>query len=300
MMTFKMIYDARNRGNLDKLADNTKVQAYKWYQYCIDKKIQVLIYETIRTKEKQAENVKNGASKTMRSYHIVGQAFDFVFVNDKGTALWSLSSYTSKIDIVNYAKKLGFTWGADWDNDGSWRDETFVDSPHMQYNYRGYGADTFGKSVGSTKPVDKVTNSADEIVKSIQSVLNSRYNSGLTVDGFYGDKTRIALLIALKKEVNANYEKEMGRLIGSLDGSFGSTLIELFSKVITVKQGDKTPSRVLYILQSALYINGHKEVGALDGIWGDKTTQAIKNFKKSKGYKLDGIVGGVTWQSLLG
>nr|WP_097073936.1 M15 family metallopeptidase [Ureibacillus xyleni] len=142
-----MIYDDRNRNNLNKLADHTKIAAYKWYQYCIDNQIQILIYETIRTKEKQAENVAKGASKTMMSYHLVGQALDFVPVNSKGEATWSINSYIRKdvMSAINYAKSLGFTWGGDWDNDGEWRDETFLDSPHLQYNYKGYATDSFNK-----------------------------------------------------------------------------------------------------------------------------------------------------------
>ena len=73
-----MKYHNRNVSNLNKLADNTKAAAFKWYQYCIDNGIEVLIYETIRTVEQQREYVRKGASQTMRSYHLVGQALDFV------------------------------------------------------------------------------------------------------------------------------------------------------------------------------------------------------------------------------
>ncbi|MGA3598568.1 M15 family metallopeptidase [Lysinibacillus agricola] len=140
-----MIYDKRNRENLNKLADNTKIAAYKWYDYCLKNGYELLIYETIRTAEKQRQNIKKGVSQTMKSYHIVGQALDFVFIDKNGKELWSLKDYTSKIQVINYAKSLGFTWGADWDNDGKWTDETFIDSPHLQYNWKGYGSDTFGK-----------------------------------------------------------------------------------------------------------------------------------------------------------
>ncbi|MFF5993723.1 M15 family metallopeptidase [Lysinibacillus sp. KU-BSD001] len=144
-----MIYDKRNRENLNKLADHTRVAAYKWYQYCIDKKYQVLIYETLRDKATQQKYVQEGKSQTMRSYHLVGQALDFVFVDNNGKALWSINAYVTKMDVINYAKKCGFTWGGDWDNDGDWRDETFLDSPHLQYEYTGYGKDTFGKIKGN-------------------------------------------------------------------------------------------------------------------------------------------------------
>lgn len=137
MMTFKMLYDTRNRTNLDKLADNTKAKAYQLYEYCMDNKIQILIYETIRTKEKQAENVRKGVSKTMKSYHIVGQALDWVLVDSKKNALWNGYNSKDAQRVIKYAKSIGFEWGGDWKN--------FYDAPHLQYNYKGYESDTYGK-----------------------------------------------------------------------------------------------------------------------------------------------------------
>lgn len=132
-MSFKMIYDERNRNNLNQLADNTKIKAYQWYQYCIDNKIQVLVYETIRTKEKQRENVAKGASKTMNSWHLTGQAIDWVLVDSKGNALWDAYKTSNGLKVINYAKSIGFTSGHDW----GW------DSPHLQYDKIKYGNDTF-------------------------------------------------------------------------------------------------------------------------------------------------------------
>lgn len=137
-MSFKMFYDTRNRTNLDKLADNTKIKAYQLYEYCIDNQIQILIYETIRTKEKQAENVRKGASKTMKSYHIVGQALDWVLVDSKKNALWNGYNSKDAQKVIKYAKSIGFEWGGDWKN--------FYDAPHLQYEYKGYGSDTYGKN----------------------------------------------------------------------------------------------------------------------------------------------------------
>lgn len=130
-----MIYDTRNRTNLDKLADHTKIAAYKWYQYCMDNQIQVLIYETIRTVAQQKQNVANGKSQTMKSYHLVGQALDWVLVDTKGNTLWNDYKTANGMKVINYAKSIGFDSGHDW----GW------DSPHLQYNYNGYGTDTFGK-----------------------------------------------------------------------------------------------------------------------------------------------------------
>jgi len=130
-------YQTRNVNNLNKLADNTKAAAFKWYQYCIDNGIEVLIYETIRTVEQQREYVRKGASQTMRSYHLVGQALDFVPIQSNGTEDWNGYNKEPWALAIRYAKQIGFKWGGDW--------KGFVDSPHLQYNYKGYGTDTFGK-----------------------------------------------------------------------------------------------------------------------------------------------------------
>ncbi|WP_080647730.1 M15 family metallopeptidase [Lysinibacillus sphaericus] len=130
-----MIYDTRNRTNLDKLADHTKVAAYKWYNYCINNQIQLLIYETIRTVAQQKQNVANGKSQTMKSYHLVGQALDWVLVDSKGNTLWNAYKTANGMKVINYAKSIGFVSGHDW----GW------DSPHLQYEHKGYGTDIFGK-----------------------------------------------------------------------------------------------------------------------------------------------------------
>ncbi|EFR8856735.1 M15 family metallopeptidase, partial [Listeria monocytogenes] len=76
-------YYSRSLANVNKLADNTKAAARKLLDWSESNGIEVLIYETIRTKEQQVANVNSGASQTMRSYHLVGQALDFVMAKGK-------------------------------------------------------------------------------------------------------------------------------------------------------------------------------------------------------------------------
>lgn len=167
-MTFTMLYDARNRTNLDKLADNTRIAAYKWYQYCIENQIQILIYETIRTKAQQEENVRKGNSQTMRSYHLVGQALDWVLVDNKKNSLWNGYKTVTGMKVINYAKSIGFVSGHDW----GW------DSPHLQYEYKGYGTDTNGKIKGNG---DELTMSQYNELKQIINKLQKEMDSKLTV-----------------------------------------------------------------------------------------------------------------------
>ncbi|EPZ0566433.1 DUF5776 domain-containing protein [Listeria monocytogenes] len=139
-------YYSRSLANVNKLADNTKAAARKLLDWSESNGIEVLIYETIRTKEQQAANVASGASQTMRSYHLVGQALDFVMTKGK-TVNWGAYRSDKGKKFVAKAKSLGFEWGGDWSG--------FVDNPHLQFNYKGYGTDTFGKGAStsnSSKP----------------------------------------------------------------------------------------------------------------------------------------------------
>lgn len=153
-------YHDRNLANIAKLADNTRSAATKLHEYCEDNGLDILIYETIRTKAQQEANVKNGASQTMKSYHLVGQALDFVMVDSKGNTLWNGYGSADAKKVISYAKKLGFEWGGDW--------KDFVDKPHLQFNYKGYGTDTFGKTVTVSKPSASTT--ATKTVSGIKQV----------------------------------------------------------------------------------------------------------------------------------
>jgi peptidoglycan LD-endopeptidase CwlK len=129
---FTPTYHQRNLDNLAKLAPNTKKAAMEWYNWCIANGIDILIYETIRTEEQQRYYVASGKSQTMKSYHLVGQALDFVpIVNGKTD--WNGYNRPEIKKAIAKAKQLGFEWGGDW--------KTFKDKPHLQYNYKGYGTD---------------------------------------------------------------------------------------------------------------------------------------------------------------
>ncbi|MFD0768885.1 M15 family metallopeptidase [Bacillus sp. CGMCC 1.60114] len=131
-----MRYHTRNMENLEKLAPHTRQKAKQWYQHCLDNGVEVLIYETLRSYEKQKQNVASGASQTMKSYHLVGQALDFVPITSTGKEDWNGYWKQPWYSAIQYAKQIGFEWGGDW--------KGFCDSPHLQYNYSGYGTDIVG------------------------------------------------------------------------------------------------------------------------------------------------------------
>ncbi|HAA9923271.1 TPA: M15 family metallopeptidase [Listeria monocytogenes] len=176
-------YYSRSLANVNKLADNTKAAARKLLDWAENSGIEVLIYETIRTKEQQSANVANGASQTMRSYHLVGQALDFVMAKGK-TVDWGAYRSDKGKKFVAKAKSLGFEWGGDWSG--------FVDNPHLQFNYKGYGTDTFGKGAStsnSSKPsANTNTNSLGLVDYMNMNKLDSSFANRKKLAAKYGIK----------------------------------------------------------------------------------------------------------------
>ena len=210
-MAFKPTYHARNLESISKLADNTKVKATKWYNWCIENEVDILIYETIRTLATQKQYVANKVSKTLKSYHLVGQALDFVpIVNGKTD--WNKSRYSKKpyITAIEQAEKIGFESGYRW----GW------DAPHLQNNYKGYGTDTFDKKVVAKPAVVKVTPAAKKAVAfpgliakgskganvgKIQKVV------GVKVDNDFGSATEKAVK-AYQKKNKLDDDGKIGKL----------------------------------------------------------------------------------------
>ncbi|EMK1146901.1 M15 family metallopeptidase, partial [Listeria monocytogenes] len=174
---------SRSLENVNKLADNTKAAARKLLDWAENSGIEVLIYETIRTKEQQSANVANGASQTMRSYHLVGQALDFVMAKGK-TVDWGAYRSDKGKKFVAKAKSLGLEWGGDWSG--------FVDNPHLQFNYKGYGTDTFGKGAStsnSSKPsANTNTNSLGLVDYMNMNKLDSSFANRKKLAAKYGIK----------------------------------------------------------------------------------------------------------------
>jgi peptidoglycan L-alanyl-D-glutamate endopeptidase CwlK len=93
--------------------------------------IDFTVTEGLRTKERQAQLVKAGASKTMNSRHITGHAADVAAW--VGGVRWDWPLY-AKIAwaFKKAAADLGvpIVWGGDW--------KSFKDGPHFELDRRKY------------------------------------------------------------------------------------------------------------------------------------------------------------------
>lgn len=99
------------------------------------------VMEGVRTLERQRELYAQGRTTpgkivtwTMKSRHIEGKAVDLVpYPLD-----WNDIDKFDKIKdaMLQAAKELdvNLRWGADWDNDGNYREKGEYDSPHFELN----------------------------------------------------------------------------------------------------------------------------------------------------------------------
>lgn len=94
--------------------------------------VKFIVTEGIRTRQRQAVLVAQGASKTMNSRHLTGHAVDIAPIVD-GEVRWDWPLFHTIAPVVKEAaKKLGLKveWGGDW--------KKFRDGPHFQLPRKEY------------------------------------------------------------------------------------------------------------------------------------------------------------------
>jgi peptidoglycan L-alanyl-D-glutamate endopeptidase CwlK len=99
-----------------------------------------IVTEGLRTRERQAELVARGASRTMNSRHLTGHAVDLAYWLDDGDGhpengeiRWDWPLYARLGEVVKQAaRELGvaIVWGGDW--------TSFRDGPHFELDRRVY------------------------------------------------------------------------------------------------------------------------------------------------------------------
>lgn len=91
-----------------------------------------MVTEGLRSEKRQAELVKAGASKTMKSRHLTGHAVDLAAVVN-GEVRWDWPLYAKLAKAMKQAAaELGvpLEWGGDW--------RTLKDGPHFQLPWSAY------------------------------------------------------------------------------------------------------------------------------------------------------------------
>lgn len=98
-------------------------------------KVDFAVIEGVRTPERQKELYEEGATKTLSSNHLTGNAVDLApWV--EGQIPWKDREAFKAVAeaMLKAGSELGISirWGGDWDRDGDSGDETFYDGPHFE------------------------------------------------------------------------------------------------------------------------------------------------------------------------
>lgn len=72
------------------------------------------VFETIRTPQRQELLFKSKKSKTMKSWHLSGQAVDFVYFIDNKWNWDDINKYIKFADMVKEKFNEKLIWGGDW------------------------------------------------------------------------------------------------------------------------------------------------------------------------------------------
>ena len=143
-----------------------------------------------------------------------------------------------------------------------------------------------GEVTPQPTPTPAPTPSGDSTIKSIQSTLNSRYNTGLAVDGIFGSKTKKAMVKGLQIELNSQCGAKL-----VVDGIFGSKTKKACP---VLKNGVR--GNITWLVQSMLYIKGYSI--KIDSIYGSETGIAVGKFQSNNGLKSDRLCGPNTFEKL--
>lgn len=141
---------------------------------------------------------------------------------------------------------------------------------------------------GDNYPFNEIINSKiikyntndNQMIKKVQEKLNYKYNLNIKTDNIYGNETKGALVYALQKEIGVKQDKIFGPITKA--------------HCPNVRIGSN--SNIVLLIQSMLICHGFNI--ELDGIFGNKTLEAVKEFQRRNGLIIDGIVGKETFNKL--
>ena len=103
---------------LDDLSPRFRPLAMELLARCVEQRIAVIVVDTLRTPQEQADNIARGVSWTTKSKHLIGEAIDVCpyaqydahgadkLLWDAGDPIWQ------KIGAIGEA--LGLRWGGRW------------------------------------------------------------------------------------------------------------------------------------------------------------------------------------------
>lgn len=123
-------------------------------------------------------------------------------------------------------------------------------------------------------------------IAQIQNALNEKYGLDIDADNIYGNETKKALVKGLQTELNKQYDRGL-----AVDGIFGTNT---YNACINVRKGAE--GNITYLIQAMLICHSF-DIDA-DGIFGNATENAVREFQKRNGLSADEICGKNTFNKL--
>lgn len=90
------------------------------------------VIEGVRTKARQQQLFKQGATKTLNSRHLTGHAIDIVPYPLDWQAVSAFGELAKAMFAAATQLNIPIRWGGDWNRNGRSDDETFYDGPHFE------------------------------------------------------------------------------------------------------------------------------------------------------------------------
>ena len=154
-----------NSRSLNDLREDVRVNCELFLKICKDNGLNVLITQTLRDDEYQAQLYAQGRTKPgsivtnskTTTFHGKGLAFDFCR-NVKGHEYDDVAFF---VKCGKIAKEIGFSWGGDW--------KSFPDRPHIQWDNAGKvsGTDIRNGKLPPKMPREEVM-TREEVIKIIE------------------------------------------------------------------------------------------------------------------------------------
>lgn len=148
--------------------------------------VDFIVIEGVRSKERQEELFKKGATKTMNSRHLTGHAVDLLPIGPNGAEFaWPLYNKLAPA-VKKVAKEEGveIQWGGDW--------RTFKDGPHFELTHAAYPASEW--TTGQKPPKEKKSVSQSTTVQASAAQLGT---AAATAGGALAKLDGTAQIVAL-------------------------------------------------------------------------------------------------------
>ena len=124
-------------------------------------------------------------------------------------------------------------------------------------------------------------------IAEIQQWLNDTYNTGIEVNNEWNDYTYSSLVSGLQIELNRQFGRNL-----AVDGIYGAKTSDAYC---TLRRGAK--GNITRILQGILTCKGYNQ-GGFDGIFGNRTEEALMNMQEDQELLVDGVCGQQSWDRL--